>query len=81
MMLTVITAARPMVAAAQRFVDKRRSARGVSHTGSEIGWAIGALVLVGGVLYGIHSGMLPWIANLFSGITGLSTTTTTTPAG
>ncbi|PSR19881.1 MAG: hypothetical protein C7B45_17745 [Sulfobacillus acidophilus] len=80
-MWTVINAARPVWASAQRFVAARRGARGLSTNGSEIGWGIGALVLVGAVLYGIHSGMLPWIANLFSGITGLSTTTTTTPAG
>ncbi len=80
-MFTIMTTARPLAAAVARFVAKRRSASGVGTSGAEIGWAIGAVVLVGAVLYGIHSGMLPWISNLFSGISGISTNTTTTPAG
>ena len=80
-MFTIVTTVRPLAAAVTRFVAKRRSASGVGTSGAEIGWAIGALVLIGGVLLGIHNGMLPWISNLFTGITGISTTTTTTPVG
>lgn len=57
----------------------RTGTRGLSTNGSHIGWAIGAVVIVGGLLAALHSLWLPWMQNLFTQMTGLSTSTTTTP--
>ena len=75
----LLTAAQPVLAAGKRWLNRRRSESGVAGSTSHIGWAIGAIVIVGGLLAALHSVWLPWMTNLFSNVTSISTTTTTTP--
>ena len=78
-MLTLFNAAEPVIAAGKRWLTRRRSESGVAGSTSHIGWAIGAVVIVGGLLAALHSVWLPWMTGLFSNVTSISTTTTTTP--
>lgn len=58
---------------------RRAGTRGLSTNGSHIGWAIAAIVIVGGLLAALHSLWLPWMQGVFTNMTGISTSTTTTP--
>ena len=78
-MLTLFNAAEPVFAAGKRWLARRRSESGIGTNSSHIGWGIGAIVIVGGLLAALHSVWLPWMTGLFSNVTSLSTTTTTTP--
>lgn len=76
---TLLSAAQPAIAAGKRWLNRRRSESGIGTNSSHIGWGIGAIVIVGGLLAALHSVWLPWMTNLFGNVTSLSTTTTTTP--
>lgn len=78
-MMGLFNAAQPAVAAGKRWVTRRRAESGIGTNSSHIGWGIGAIVIVGGLLAALHSVWLPWMTGLFSNVTSLSTTTTTTP--
>ena len=78
-MLTLFNAAEPVFAAGKRWLTRRRSESGIGTNSSHIGWGIGAIVIIGGLLAALHSVWLPWMTGLFTNVTSLSTTTTTTP--
>lgn len=78
-MFIVMRAAQPVLAAGKRWLNRRRSESGIGTNSSHIGWGIGAIVIVGGLLAALHSVWLPWMTGLFTNVTSLSTTTTTTP--
>nr|WP_031942642.1 hypothetical protein [Sulfobacillus thermotolerans]AEP14275.1 hypothetical protein [Sulfobacillus thermotolerans] len=78
-MLTLMNAAKPVKGMAQRFLAARRSPQAVGTNSSHLGWGIGALVIVGGLLAALHAVWLPWMEGVFTHVTSLSTTTTTTP--
>ena len=77
-MLTQITATK-LTAAVHRFLKGRQSAQGLGTNSSHIGWGIGAVVIVGGLLVALHSVWLPWMTHLFTNVSSLNTNTTTTP--
>lgn len=72
-MLTVINAIQPVAHKARRFIAARSSAKGLGTNSSHIGWGIGAVVIVGGLLAALHSVWMPWMNGIFGNITGLST--------
>jgi hypothetical protein len=78
-MLSVINAIQPMAGKVRRFVAARSSAKGLGTNSSHIGWGIGAVVIVGGLLAALHSVWMPWLNGVFGNVTSLSTNTTTTP--
>ena len=59
------------------WLNRRRSDAGASSNVNHIGWAIGAVVVVGAVLGALHGVLLPWISHVFSNVSGLSTSTGT----
>ena len=75
----LMNAARPLYAAGSRWLQRRRSESGLGTNSSHIGWGIGAVVIVGGLLAALHSVWLPWMTHLFTNVTSLSTNTTATP--
>ena len=78
-MSTLINATQPVLSAARRFVAALSSAKGLGTNSSHIGWGIGAVVIVGGLLAALHSVWMPWLNGVFGNVTSLSTNTTTTP--
>lgn len=77
-MFTLIHAAgTSIVAVGKRWLFRRRSDAGASSNVSHIGWAIGAVVVVGAILGALHGVLLPWISHVFSNVSGLSTSTGT----
>ena len=73
-MFTLINAAKPAMSTVRRFVAARSSAKGLGTNSSHIGWGIGAVVIVGGLLTALHSVWMPWMTGIFSNVTNLSTT-------
>ena len=73
-MFTLINAVKPLTGTVRRFVAARSSAKGLGTNSSHIGWGIGAVVIVGGLLAALHSVWLPWMTGIFSNVTSLSTT-------
>ena len=78
-MWTVVNAVKPVAGIARRFVAARSSAKGLGTNSSHIGWGIGAVVIIGGLLGALHSVWLPWMNGLFGNVTSISTSTTTAP--
>ena len=73
-MFTLINAAKPAIGSVRRFIGTRASAKGLGTNSSHIGWGIGAVVIVGGLLAALHSVWMPWMTGIFSNVTNLSTT-------
>ena len=73
-MFTLVNAIKPVASAARRFVSARTSAKGLGTNSSHIGWGIGAVVIVGGLLTALHSVWMPWLNGVFGNITSISTT-------
>lgn len=78
-MFHVLQAGKPLAAAGRRWIRRRSDAQGLGTNSSHIGWGIGAVVIVGGLLAALHQVWLPWMQHLFTNVTSLNTTTTTTP--
>ena len=73
-MVTLVNAIKPVAGVARRFVAARSNAKGLGTNSSHIGWGIGAVVIVGGLLAALHSVWMPWMTGIFSNVTSLSTT-------
>ena len=73
-MLSIVNAIKPVTGVARRFVAARSSEKGLGTNSSHIGWGIGAVVIVGGLLTALHSVWMPWMTGIFSNVTSLSTT-------
>ena len=63
--------------AGKHWLSRRRTDAGASSNVNHIGWAIGAVVVVGGVLGLLHGVLLPWISHVFSNVSNISSTTGT----
>ena len=74
-MLTLIQAVQPMASRVRQAVIARTSAKGLGTNSSHIGWGIGAVVIVGGLLTALHSVWMPWLNGVFGNVSNLSTTT------
>ena len=59
------------------WLHRRRSAAGASSNVNHIGWAIGAVVVVGAVLGALHGVLLPWISHVFGNVSNINTSTGT----
>jgi len=68
-MFGIVNSSRPAIAAARRYLAARKSALGLGTNSSHIGWGIGALVIIGGVLAAVHSVWIPWMTNIFGEVT------------
>ena len=77
MFTMLMQTAQPVVTAGKRWLHRRRSDAGASSNVNHIGWAIGAVVVVGAVLGALHGVLLPWISHVFSNVSNISSTTGT----
>ena len=77
-MFTVINAAAntSLATFGRTWLHRRRSDAGASSNVNHIGWAIGAVVVVGAVLGALHGVLLPWISHVFSNVSNINTSTT-----